>query len=212
MKKRFIGVYNPTIILTYLGVFCAVSGIGLLLSLRPPVYSWGMDIAMILLIVSGVCDMFDGAVARRFKRTEQEKEFGVQLDSLADTVSFVAYPAIILISVTAKLYVSIPIACFYVFAGIMRLGWFNVTTGENKGIYQGLPVTSTSAIFPAFYLLLRLFRIPYLPIVFPVLFGCVGLLFITNFRLKKLGMSAMLCLAALAVVAVAGLLLVCLMR
>lgn len=202
MKKRFIGVYNPTIILTYAGVFCAVVGISLLLSAQ------SMNTVMILLIVSGVCDMFDGVVARRFKRTEQEKQFGVQLDSLADTVSFVAFPAAILLSVTQFRPVGVVIACFYVFAGIMRLGWFNVTTEENKGFYKGLPVTFAALIFPLCYLVLRLLKLECLQFVYPVLFLCVGLLFILNFRMKKPGMKVLLFFAGLAVTVIAGLLLI----
>lgn len=202
MKKPLIGVYNPTIWLTYIGVFCAIIGIGLLLC------AGSMDTAMILLILSGVCDMFDGVVARRFKRTEQEKQFGIQLDSLADTVSFVVFPAVILLAVTQSHPLCMIIACFYVFAGIMRLGWFNVTTEENKGFYQGLPVTFSALIFPLCYLVLRLLNLDVFHIVYPALFACVGLLFILNFRMKKPGIKVLLLFAVLAVAVIAGLLLI----
>lgn len=207
MKKRFIGVYNPTIWLTYIGVFCAVIGIGLLLD-TPAAFSQRMDAVMILLILSGVCDMFDGAVARCFKRTEQEKQFGIQLDSLADTVSFVAFPAVILLRVTQFSVLGAAIACFYVFAGIMRLGWFNVTAGENKGFYRGLPVTFSAPIFSLCYTVLRLVNTEYLHIVYPALFACVGLLFILNFKLKKPGMKVLLLFAGAAVAVIVGLLLI----
>ena len=202
MKKPLIGVYNPTICLTYIGVFCAIIGIGLLLCAGP------MDTAMILLILSGVCDMFDGVVARRFKRTEQEKQFGIQLDSLADTVSFVVFPAVILLAVTLCHLLCMIIACFYVFAGIMRLGWFNVTAEDNKGFYQGLPVTFSALIFPLCYLVLRLLNLDIFHIVYPVLLACVGLLFILNFRMKKPGIKVLLLFAVLAVAVIAGLLLI----
>lgn len=202
MKKPLIGVYNPTIWLTYIGVFCAIIGIGLLLC------AGTMDTAMIMLILSGVCDMFDGVVARRFKRTEQEKQFGIQLDSLADTVSFVVFPAVILLAVTQCHPLYMIIACFYVFAGIMRLGWFNVTTEENKGFYQGLPVTFSALIFPLCYLVLRLLNLDIFHIVYPVLLACVGLLFILNFRMKKPGIKVLLLFAALGVAVIVGLLLI----
>lgn len=203
MKKLFLGVYNPTIWLTYIGVFCAVIGMSLLLG-----GSGEMDTVMILLIVAGVCDMFDGALARRFKRTEQEKQFGIQLDSLADTLSFVVFPAAILLSVTRSHPVGVIIACFYAFAGIMRLGWFNVTTEENKGFYQGLPVTYSALIFPLCHLALRLFRLDYFHIVYPALFACVALLFILSFRMKKPGGKVLLLFAVLAIAVISGLLLI----
>ena len=208
MRKRFLGVYNPTIILTYIGVFCAVVGMGLLLKGEDIGLSDRMDTVMILLMASGVCDMFDGTIARRFPRTEQEKQFGIQLDSLADTVSFVAFPATMLLAVTHFHPASIVIACFYVFAGIMRLGWFNITTEESKGMYRGLPVTTSAILFPLSYLLLRLFVCDLLSIVYPVVFFLVGLLFILNFPLKKPGIKVLAVMAVLAIGAVVAFVLI----
>ena len=42
--------------------------------------------------------MFDGKVARMCKRTEEEKQFGIQIDSLADTINFIALPVVIMLS------------------------------------------------------------------------------------------------------------------
>ena len=207
MRKKFIGVYNPSIILTYIGVFSALMGLGILQSAQGKDLIQTMDLVMILLIISGVCDMFDGAVARMIKRTQQEKDFGIQLDSLADTVSFVVYPAAILLFVTNFHPVCIAVACFYVFAGIMRLGWFNITTEENKGLYKGLPVTTASIIFPAVYTILRFWNVEYLQYVLPEVCAIVGLLFIVNFRLKKLSLKALLPFLVLAVIGVIGLIL-----
>ena len=45
--------------------------------------------AVFCLALSGLCDMFDGKIARRKKdRTEDEKKFGIQIDSLCDVVCF----------------------------------------------------------------------------------------------------------------------------
>ena len=204
MKNRLIGIYNPTIILTYIGVFCAVLGMGSLHGIEAD----RLDTAMILLIVSGVCDLFDGLVARQFKRTEQEKQFGIQLDSLADTVSLVVFPATILMTVAGINVLSAAIACFYVFAGIMRLGWFNVTTEENKGFYQGLPVTFAAGLIPLCYLILKLTVPVVMAAVFPVIFACIGLLFILNFKMKKPGLKVLLVVTLVAVAVIIGLLLV----
>ena len=50
------------------------------------------------LVFSGVCDMLDGKFARMFKRTEEQKEIGVQLDSLCDTFCFLAVPVVFMMS------------------------------------------------------------------------------------------------------------------
>lgn len=207
MRKLFIGVYNPSIILTYVGMISAILGIGVLISQKTVGAMDSMGLAMIALIVSGICDMFDGAVARRCKRTEQEKQFGIQLDSLADTISFVVFPACMLIFLANFQPVSLLIACFYAFAGIMRLGWFNITTETSGGVYSGLPVTFSSVIFPAFYLVLSFCEVPRLDIIFQVLTAIVGVLFITNFKTKKIGIKKLCFLLIPAIVGIVALIL-----
>ena len=55
-----------------------------------------LDLAVLCLALSGLCDMFDGKIARTKKdRTEIEKRFGIQIDSLCDVVCFGVFPAMI---------------------------------------------------------------------------------------------------------------------
>ena len=84
----FIGKYNRSVILTYAGVGIAFLGVALVLAgqIAP---------AMICLILAGVCDLFDGVIARRCKRDEVVKEFGVQIDSLADVMDFLTLPSVL---------------------------------------------------------------------------------------------------------------------
>lgn len=201
-KKIFLGVYNPSIILTYISVFCSLYGIGMLLLPREGSVTNEVVLSMILLVVAGVCDMFDGRVARLCKRTDKEKEFGVQLDSLADTVSFVVFPAVILLYVTQMHIISVVIAMFYVFAGIMRLGWFNVTAEENKGYFFGLPVTFAALIFPAFHLVAQFTHLSVRDYVYQILYAVIAIAFISNFKLKKPGLvfSIVMILAAIVVI------------
>ena len=73
---RLIGVYDYTVILTYLSLFSAVFGIH-------SAMQGNFGAAFNCLFISGICDAFDGMVARTKKdRTEDEKNFGIQLDSL----------------------------------------------------------------------------------------------------------------------------------
>ena len=84
-----IGFYNYTVILTYLSLAFAMVGIHLSFN---GLYQW----AFICLIMCGICDTFDGMVARSKKdRTEEEKRFGIQIDSLCDLISFGEFPAIL---------------------------------------------------------------------------------------------------------------------
>ena len=82
-----IGFYDYTVILTYLSLLSAVTGIGLAVAHHPL-------LAILCLMFSGLCDMFDGKVARSKKdRTDDEKAFGIQIDSLCDLFCFGAFPA-----------------------------------------------------------------------------------------------------------------------
>lgn len=200
MKKIFIGVYNPSIILTYISVFCSVGGIVNLMKSQDTDSFNYMRVAIPLLIIAGVCDMFDGTVARMCKRTEIEKQFGIQLDSLADTVSFVVFPACILLHMAHYSVSSVIIAFLYAFAGIMRLGWFNVTTEENKGIFQGLPVTLSAVIIPLAYTILETLDISgfVFSLIMQIVFSIVAILFILNFKLKKPDIKAKIALGILA--------------
>lgn len=208
MKKIFLGVYNPSIILTYVGVFCALIGMGILLAGGPWNSVDRLQLSMLFLVCSGVCDLFDGRVARLCKRNDTEKRFGIQLDSLADVISFVAFPACMLLFVTGFCAFGIVIACFYVFAGIMRLGWFNVTAEESGDNYRGLPVTFAAVVFPIFFVCLKLLGFADTVWLYEAAFSVLALLFILNFRFKKPGLVGSILLLLLAIAAVVALILI----
>ena len=84
-----IGFYNYTVILTYMGLASSLIGIYLAMS------GSHITMAVIALMISGLCDMFDGKVARTRKRTDDEKKFGIQIDSLCDLICFGLLPAAI---------------------------------------------------------------------------------------------------------------------
>lgn len=107
--------------------------------------------ALACLVISGVCDMFDGKFARLFKRTNEEKEFGVQLDSLCDTFCFLAVPVVFMLSLNMTSWYHYIAYALFIICGVSRLGYFNVKSADTeKAIktYQGLPVTSTAISFP----------------------------------------------------------------
>ena len=62
-----IGFYNYSVILTYIGLVSSVFGI-------TQVFENHMSIAFLCLLLSGICDLFDGKIARSMKnRTEHER-------------------------------------------------------------------------------------------------------------------------------------------
>ena len=208
-----IGYYNYTVVLTYLSLLSAVSGIVTSLSGDGHPY-WGA----FFLLISGLCDAFDGKVARLKKeRTEREKAYGVQIDSLSDLLAFGALPCCIglsLVRVSERFHhvslldvsprdfcastVFIAVMFFYVLAAMVRLAYFNVLAEERKlkgekgrPYFVGLPVTTAALVFPAL-LLIPIVKPLDITIAYHLAMVLVACLFVSNFRLRKPGNKALI--------------------
>ena len=196
----FIGKWNKSVILTYAGMLVSLFGVFLCIAVPDSI-----RYAIACLMVAGVCDLFDGAIARKCKRTEEEKLFGIQLDSLVDVVDFIALPVAIFVRMGLTAWYQLLILGAFAVCGIARLAYFNITV-ENSDApvphYQGLPVTYSALIFPVLYL-------PFLcidalggvfPYVYPLLILAVAALNILNVKIKKPRGVAYIFFALLAIV------------
>ena len=182
------GFWDYTVVLTYISFASAVFGI---LSAMSDHLDW----AVFCLAFSGLCDMFDGKIARTKKnRTEDEKCFGIQIDSLCDLVCFGILPIVICYKIGMDRIYSIIILTLYGLAGLVRLAYFNVMeekrqneTTEERTHYQGLPITSMAIALPILFVLSPLFYSHqiYMTVLHFVV-AAVGILFITKFKLRKL--------------------------
>lgn len=200
---RFIGFYDYTVILTYLSLISAVFGM-------TQAIHGEYKMAIFCLAFSGICDAFDGRVARRKKnRTEDEKNFGIQLDSLVDVVAFGVFPAMICYLLGVRGILGLVLVFFYCTCAVIRLAFFNVLEakrqkeegGCNK-TYRGLPVTSISFILPlAFWLQFVMPDLAFL-VLLHVLLAVVGFLFIFDFKMPKLGLKPILILIGVVAVTV----------
>lgn len=173
-----IGKYNKSVILTYLGVCLSVTGMALV---THGMTSW----AMICLMFAGICDLFDGAAARRCRRDEAEKQFGVQIDSLADMISFAAFPAVLGFYTVGSW--GLPVFMVYVLCAVIRLAWFNMTANSegHREYYQGLPVTYSAVIFPVLWLLNGFIGDFAYSAVTAAVYLAAALLFILDVKIKK---------------------------
>lgn len=201
-----IGVYDYTVILTYCSLISAVAGIIVSLSGNGHPY-----IGVMFLMLCGLCDTFDGRVARSKKnRTEKEKAFGVQIDSLSDLVAFGVLPVCIGMALyrrdifemlhdgikpTTLSHIPYPIiiivSALFVLCALIRLAYFNITAEETQSdalgdhkYYFGLPVTSTALIFPTLMLLKYCLSINISTLYYAMLI-IVAILFVGKFKLKK---------------------------
>ena len=181
-----IGFYDYTVVVTYIslvssivGMFCAIDG--------------KLTVAVFCLAFSGLCDMFDGKIARTKKdRTDDEKSFGIQIDSLCDIVCFGIFPIILGYKLGMCKFYSVVILAFYGLAGVIRLAYFNVMeakrqseTSENRKYYQGLPITSMAVLLPLLAVFKPMLGKREFMLSLHALVLLVGLLFITNFKFRK---------------------------
>ena len=151
----FIIKLHKSVLITYLGVIFAVISMYFALTKIAFSETCFLRYSLIFLIFSGICDMFDGAFARKCKRTDSEKQFGIQIDSLADTVNFVVLPVVIMLSLGMNSIIDVIIYALFIICGISRLGYFNINASSDTPVkfYNGLPVTTTAIIYPLFGLL-----------------------------------------------------------
>ena len=185
-KIRLIGVYDYTVILTYCSLFSAVVG-----------FACGVKghfgISVLCLLLAGVCDAFDGIVARSKQgRTEEEKAFGIQLDSLCDVVSFGFYPACLCYLLGMDGIPGLAVACVYCLCAVARLAFFNVLEEKRQRqesgcakSYRGLPVTTISIIFPVVYLLRSLMGAEAFGVLLHPVMLVVAFLFVLDFSVPK---------------------------
>ena len=167
--------------------------------------------AIVCLALSGLCDMFDGKIARTKKnRTDEEKCFGIQIDSLCDIVCFGILPIVICYKIGITDVIGVVCLMIYGLAGLIRLAFYNVKeqirqneTSENRKYYQGMPITSISVILPILYMLRPAFQDNVFLIVLKVVVFITALLFVTNFKFKKpnnLMLSVLVFVVAMAVI------------
>jgi len=180
-----LGYYDYTVVLTYVSLVISIVGI-------TNAIQGNFRIAILCLAVSGLCDMFDGKIARTKKnRTEDEKRFGIQIDSLCDVICFGVFPIVICYCIGLNTPIGVAVISMYGVASVIRLGYFNVSeekrqneTSEVREYYQGLPITSMAVILP-FWWLIRGYLGQHYIFILHILVVIVGTLFISDIRVKK---------------------------
>ena len=145
-------------------------------------------LAILFLMFSSLIDIFDGSFARRFERTKEEKKFGIEIDSILDTINFGAIPIIIFLNMGYESLYDYIIVFLYLFVVTMRLAFFNSDLVNLKGnnskyeIYYGFPVT-TIPLFMALGYIIQL--ITKVDIIMPLTLIVSSLLFITKIKIKR---------------------------
>lgn len=214
-----LGFYDYTVLLTYLSLVSSTTGIIVSLSGTGHPY-----LGCMFLLFCGLCDAFDGKVARMKKdRTKMQCNYGIQIDSLSDLVAFGVLPCsigfallgtsefLLKLKDTALLQACriglMGILVLYALAAMIRLAYFNVTEEERQSTeggetvrktYTGLPVTSAAIILP--FVLLLSYVIPKdIAIVYFAVVLFMAIAFVSKFRLRKPQMKHIMVMVAIGV-------------
>jgi len=193
-KKPFVGYYKIWVMLTYLSVVSAIVGMSFAVS-------GNIVLSLICLMTCGLCDMLDGPVARRKNRNEREKNYGIQIDALADLVSFGVFPVVIGYAVgfgsmfqandTLRLILGIAIAAFFILAALIRLAYFNAVEielqqrKEKRKFYVGMPVTFVSMLIPLVYSVCFIINASFSS-VYPAMLFIIALAFLSRIKFPKI--------------------------
>ena len=148
---KFIGFFDYTPWLTYASLASAL--IGMIQASKGH-----LGAAVFCITFSGFCDMFDGIVARTKKdRTQDQKNFGIQIDSLTDVIAFGVTPAVVFYFHGVKSTLGVIILIGYVLCGLVRLAFFNVLETKRQAnpnesaclkSFRGMPITFSAIITP----------------------------------------------------------------
>lgn len=140
-------------------------------------------IAVSLIILAGIFDRYDGAMARRFNTTS---ELGIQLDSMADALSFGIAPAILVY--VSKFYdlekiniILSLVTVIYIVCGLFRLARYNASGLDDDGNFIGIPITACGMFLVALILFKR--SIPYY--IYAVIMLFLAFMMVSTFKIKK---------------------------
>ena len=204
-RRRVLGYYNYTVVLTYIGMLCGFTGI--VCAMEKNFYA-----SLICLLVAGVCDMFDGAIASTRERNASEKRFGIQIDSLSDLICFGMLPAAFVCGMGERNYLCFWVAGVYLLCTLIRLAYFNVMEEERQAsdsgrrkYYLGMPVTTMAMLLPATNALCRYRRVSSL-LPYCVLLFLSGVAYLTPVTIRKpaaMGKVVMIAVGAAEVAALA---------
>lgn len=197
-----IGFYNYSVILTYVSLLSSVFGMTQAIHGR-------FKTAIFCLALSGLCDMFDGKIARAMKkRTEDEKSFGIQIDSLCDMVCFGVFPAMICYLLGVRGVIGMIVIAVYCTNSVIRLAYFNVMEAKNalvsedgEKFYKGLPITSMAVVLPLVFMVQFFIPDYAFRICLYAALLIVGILFVVDFKLKKPKNSTLAVLVVIVAVA-----------
>lgn len=180
MKNKIIGYYRLCDLLTMTGTAFAITGIFLAIN--------GYCLyAVFCLIFSGICDAFDGKLASLHKSDKLQKNYGIELDSLSDIISFGILPIIIAVCTAECTLITYIVFSFYVLCGLVRLAYYNVLSinkVEDGNHFIGVPITAVAIFFPIIWL--ASYYVEWIQFNFTLFFLIFAILYIIPIKIEKI--------------------------
>ncbi len=108
-------------------------------------------LAAFAVIGAALLDRYDGRIARKFNASSK---LGVELDSLADLISFGVAPSILGWALFLSDYgiIGYIVVCAFPICGAYRLARFNVNVSEFDNVFMGIPITIAGFVMVLDYL------------------------------------------------------------
>ena len=191
---HFIGFYDYTVILTYVSLASAVVGI-------IEASKGNTLVAVLCIIFSGFCDMFDGIVARTKKnRSQDQKNFGIQIDSLVDVIAFGVVPATVFYAHGVNDTLGVIILVLFVTCGVIRLAFFNVLETKRQAnpeesaclkFFRGMPITSSAVFTPLLCAIAFILPTQVSAVIYYLAPAIMGFLFILDVKIPKINLAAL---------------------
>ncbi len=149
LRKKFNKPIPRTIVpsfFTLMNLFC-----GFLAIIQ--IYEGKLEFGAWLIVLAALFDLMDGFMARLANATT---EFGIELDSLSDMVSFGVAPAFLFYSYSMHelMIIGIIISAFPALCGAVRLGRFNLDARiEDRDYFKGLPIPAMAMMLVSLFLI-----------------------------------------------------------
>jgi CDP-diacylglycerol--serine O-phosphatidyltransferase len=140
-----------------------------------------LRLASAMIMLSVLMDSLDGKVARKFKANS---DFGKELDSLSDVISFGLAPAVLIYVFVYQIswpFWGIWVSAFFAMCGAVRLARFNILCSTDY--FVGVPITFAGGFMAL--LLLFIDRIPWQ--AYPICMLVLGFLMVSSLQVPKLG-------------------------
>ena len=182
-KSRFLGVYDWTVLLTYVSLCFGILGSCMAIGGK-------LANAMACLVLAALFEKLNEKFerAKLAKCGAEEHRYGTHADSLSNLICFGVLPCAIGYAVGLDSMIHMVFYTFYIISVVVRLAYFNAKTeseeDSSKKYLIGLPVLSIAILLPVLYLFKDSLESVY-QLIMTCIYPIAGIAYISSFRIRK---------------------------